>query len=527
MRKTRSLPFSRPLVIISIRSTATTAFVEGLLGETKYYFAISAINQNGWGLPSPSVELDTAVQPDVPVFTACTTDCTSSCVAQSKAAGTIVNTVKKAVGECAITVSNTDSTGTSYYFIVYSSSLSPLPAVPVSFSSISEPNSGWSLYNGTSTKIQISEAGSHILRAISVRGGEFQSFTELTVSLDVPYTQVESVAFSVNSGGKDLDPDRYEIQGQIAMTQGDSKLSSLSYRGYWGTSIDTFLNQSDPIFDGVVANANSNAVVHTFPTNTLVPQSDPPVTHLLVTAANEVGENKTNPAAMLLYDFAGAGAKPADAARDIDFVDLLAVQGRVAGTVYIHSANDTSTVQSYTVYWSKDATGSASSLLGEVTGMQAVAVSSSSIISLEMSARDIPVGADYLVVKTANADGGEMDASEGIAATRILDRVGYNLLSRPWQGNETAWFGTGVNAVVCRVDFEVGHVRVGLAYVNDQEEIRGDGDMTGKLPLSLRQATVQYPYFARDEYLLGLGSTLPKRTVQFNPKKHVSCVETT
>ena len=84
-----------------------------------------------------------------------------------------------------------------------------------------------------------------------------------------------------------------------------------------------------------------------------------------------------------------------------------------------------------------------------------------------------------------------------------------------------------MNAVVCRVDREVGHARVGLAYVNDQEEIQSDGEMTGKLPLSLRQATVQYPYFARDEHLLGLGSALPKRTVQFNPKKRISCVETT
>jgi hypothetical protein len=513
--------------VVDTGSTATEALVEGLLGETKYYFAISAINENGLGLPSPAVELDTAVQPDAPVFTVCTTDCASSCVAQSKAAGTIVNTVKKLADDCAITVSNTDSTDTSYYYIVYSSSTSSLPLVPVSLTPITDSNSGWSLYNSTSTKIQISQAGSHTLRAISVRGGEFQSYTELIVSIDVPYTQVENVAFSLQSGGKDLDPDRYEIQGQIALTQGDSKQSSLSYRGYWGVSDDAFLNKSEPVFVDVLANEITDVVVHTFSANTRLPQTDPPVTHLLVTAVNEVGENFTNPAAMLLYDFTGTDTKPLDTAKDIDLVDLLAVQGRVEGNVYIHSANDTTTVQSYTVYWSKDATGSASSLLGVVTGMQSVAVSSSEIILVQLSAQDIPTGADYLVVKTANSDGGEMEASNGIAATRILDRVDHNLLVRPWQGNESAWFGEGVNAVVCRVDREVGHARVGLAYVNDQEEIQSDGEMTGKLPLSLRQATVQYPYFARDEHLLGLGSALPKRTVQFNPKKRISCVETT
>merc|ERR1712196_424498 len=87
-------------------STSTTLSVEGLIGETKYFFAVSAINKNGIAPPSPSVELDTAVQPDSPVFTACTTDCTLSCGPQPKAPGTIVNTVKKAVGDCAITVSN-------------------------------------------------------------------------------------------------------------------------------------------------------------------------------------------------------------------------------------------------------------------------------------------------------------------------------------------------------------------------------------------------------------------------------------
>ena len=100
----------------------------------------------------------------------------------------------------------------------------------------------------------------------------------------------------------------------------------------------------------VNSNANTGTVTHflsssdgTYPIG---------VTHLLITTSNAVGENSTEPTYMRIFDNTG-GALPSATALDVDFVDVDGTRGTIRGTLYIHSAVDTTTVLNYNVYWGK------------------------------------------------------------------------------------------------------------------------------------------------------------------------------
>ncbi len=152
-----------------------------------------------------------------------------------------------------------------------------------------------------------------------------------------------------------------------------------------------------------------------------------------------------------------------------------------------------------------------------ITSHTAIPVSSDTITTLTLATQTIPTGATHVIVKTANSNG---EMATGVS-TRILDRVANDVLVLPHLGSEASWLGTGVGAVICRV--AVAHVNLGLGYVNDQAEINADGTSTGVVPLAQRQS-VQYPYFASQDTLLALGTTVTG-TVTFDKAKQISCVQ--
>ena len=188
-------------------------------------------------------------------------------------------------------------------------------------------------------------------------------------------------------------------------------------------------------------------------------------------------------------------------------VDRDYTRGKVEGILYVHSAVDTTTIQSYNVYW-----GSSSTMkMNLITNME---VSSEIIISFDLST-DIPSGATHLLVYTLNGAG---EMTTGIS-TRVLDHVQNNLYSIPAEiSSMEAWLESDVNALVCRVS--VPYAALNLAYSNINHDIDGQGNrVISKPPIN---TGVQYPYYAKDDYLLDLPSQL-NFNVQFNQQKYISC----
>ena len=201
--------------------------------------------------------------------------------------------------------------------------------------------------------IVLTHVGENMIHSISVRGDEFNSHCSVVVSLDVPYAQITSVNFATTNG--DLDETRYQVAGNLILVQGDSISSATIFSGYWGTTKLEFYNgtYAEPIFTQA-ASSVAISVAAIIPPETEFPVG---VTHILVTASNLIGENRTGATYLRLYDNTGnPGDLPNATAFDVDMVDMDTERGTVSGTLKIHSAIDTTTVQFYNVYWGSNAT---------------------------------------------------------------------------------------------------------------------------------------------------------------------------
>ena len=220
---------------------------------------------------------------------------------------------------------------------------------------------GWLVYSGG---IVLTQLGENMVYAIAVRGGEFQAHSALIVSLDVPYSQVTMLKLQssagVHTGDSDFDP--RQIGGILDIYQGKAATSSTYYSAYWGKTKDTFLTNAtghrlpNINTDPIMASKIKDVVSFTLEQNTELPLS---ATHILISSTNKLGENNSHPTFLLLYDSTGSGntgAIPSATALDVDIVDSDSTRGKVEGTIYIHSAIDTTTVQSYNVYWGSSST---------------------------------------------------------------------------------------------------------------------------------------------------------------------------
>tara|TARA_B110000208_G_C11635996_1_gene382583 strand:- start:86 stop:793 length:708 start_codon:yes stop_codon:yes gene_type:complete len=213
------------------------------------------------------------------------------------------------------------------------------PSFDPSASNVQDGTDGWYMYNvNANGGIDILTEGENLVRAISVRGGEWQSHSAVIVSLDVPYSQIDNVAFQ----SQDSDSDRYEISGTLVLTQGNAVPSATTFTGYWGTTKSSFYNITTAD-DGITTSGVSPVVftvqastvtstVTTFLSSTAVGVVPIGVTHLLITASNDVGENRTHPTYMRIYDSTGnPGALPSGTALDVDIVDVDRNRGTLQG----------------------------------------------------------------------------------------------------------------------------------------------------------------------------------------------------
>jgi hypothetical protein len=310
------------------RSTDTTYVVTSLLGETKYNFSVSAINSVGLSIASPTVSVTTLIQPPLPVFRGCDSTCTSVTLSSTdcnnfhSSTGSILNTIYLVTDDCKILLSNkgTVSTpingitdGTAFYFKVYTDRNTwdnePIEPsqIPI-FDTYSNENGGWLLYDINNPGIELSQIGQNLIRAISVRGGEFQAHSSLIVSIDVPYKQITSINYQ-NPAVGDTDTDVNQIAGNLELKQGDSVSSSTTYTAYWGkTKTEYLLNstgQKISIFT-INANENSDAINSRLSQDTTLPTD---ATHILITSSNEIGENTTSPTYLRIYDSTGTPGK--------------------------------------------------------------------------------------------------------------------------------------------------------------------------------------------------------------------------
>ena len=205
-----------------------------------------------------------------------------------------------------------------------------------------------------------------------------------------------------------------------------------------------------------------------------------------------------------------SGVVPSALALDVDVVDVDSSRGTFQGQIHVYSAVDTTTVEFYNVYWGSSSTTKISEIVADV------AVSSETVITLNVASTTIPSEASHVLVFTKNGAG---EMTTGISS-RLLDSVPQNLYIIPHGVSVPVWLETNVNAVVCRVS--VNYADLNLGYTNGMHDIDGQGHKVVHTPAI--NTGVQYPYYATDEYLLALGTAL-NLNVHFNKLKYVSCVE--